>query len=187
MPEVPKVYHRLTDSEAVDALQDAYMNVQGNPPSPGVLALMAAQADVETGGFNLPNNNWGGVKEPNPANPYFWSDTKERDPKTGELVVHHPPDPVTRFASRPTPAAGAQHYVEVLKSRAHWWDGLHSENLEDFVNALATAPKYFTADPASYADVMRARLDRLLPLFEARIAVAWVPPARYSRPPSSGA
>lgn len=174
MPEVPKVYHRLSDPEAVDALRDAYAMVTGNAPSPGVHALMAAQADVETAGFNLPNNNWGGVKEPNTENPYFMSDTKERDPQTGELVTHYPPDPVTRFASRATPAEGAKHFVETLKSRPHWWDGLHTENLESFVAALSTAPKYFTADPASYAEAMRGRLDRLLPLFEARMAVGWV-------------
>jgi hypothetical protein len=171
MSEVAKQYRQLDASTAVDAIEAAYARVTGERPSPAVLSLLAAQADLETGGFNVPNNNFGGVKEPNAANPFFLSTTRERD---AQGITH---EVTQQFASADTPVAGAAHWISLLARRPQWWAGLHSGDLGAYVDALATPPKYFTADPTLYANAMSARLQHLLPMLEARFAVS---PARSS-------
>lgn len=181
---VPKVRTALDDETAVQALDDAYLAVTAKRPSPAVLALMAAQTDVETGSYQeMYCNNWGGNKAMTGFPMVFQSQTKEMGPDGKTLVVVKPPDARCNFQAFASPAEGAREYVKRLMRRPSWWNGLHTESVEGFVDGLHT-PSYFTADPEVYKEAMRKRLARLLPLFEARIAVGWVPPASLtSRPP----
>lgn len=174
----------LTDAQAVQGIDDAYLLVTGQRPSPAVLALLAAQSDFESGGWQAHggsgffNYNPGGVKWTGDGD-YFETLTNERD---AAGVTHQ----VTqRFVAYESAARGFEEWIRQIQRRPAWWNGLHTESVDGYIAGLTTPPKYFTGDPEVYAAGLNQRLDRLLPLFEARLAVGWVPPRRSSVPPRS--
>jgi hypothetical protein len=99
------------------------------------------------------------------------------------LVVVTPPDPRCNFQAFESAAQGAQEYVRRLQKRPHWWTGLHSESVDGFVDGLKMPPSYMTAEKHSYADALRGRLKRLLPLFEQRIAIGATTPTHSTAEP----
>lgn len=168
---VAKTATPLTDEEAVQGIADAYELVTGEPATPGVHALLTAQSDFESGGWKSKggsgffNYNPGGVKRQGDGD-YFESQTTE-SPDGGVTTEH-----VTQqFAAFDSAAKGFEAWIRQIQRRPAWWQGLHTETVDGYVDGLTTPPlKYFTGSPDDYKAGLKARLERLRPLLVARLA-----------------
>ena len=158
----------LTVQEATRALYDAYTRVTGGPPNARILALLLAQSAFETGRWQkLHNFNFGNTK----ASLDYPLVTQFRcsEVEQGVEQFFDPPDPHCNFRAYANAADGAVDHVKVLQSRPHWWNGLQTEDPGAFVDALATAPKYFTGNPAVYKRAVASLFDELRPLVRAAV------------------
>jgi hypothetical protein len=152
----------LGPAEAAKAIAAGYRSVVGTLPSPQVLALLLGQWALETGnGKYIHNYNFGNVKFSSaaPAKQYF----RCSEIVGGVEVWYDPPAPECAFAAYQTAADGAKAYVETLKRRAHWWQGLQTGDVVKFNTALSTAPKYYTANPTTYLSALNNRVATYLP------------------------
>ena len=179
----------LTRQEATQSLVEAYGRVTGGAPSARVLALLLAHTAFETGRWQkLHNFNFGNAK----AGLSYPRVTQFRcsEVENGAEQFFDPPDPHCNFRAYETAADGAVDYIKVLQSRAHWWNGLQTEDPGAFVDALATAPKYFTGDPVVYKRAVAALFDEFRPLVAAAVRAprsAWLPSRlRFSLARSAG-
>lgn len=157
--QLPVKMVRLSAVQAAQALDKAYKKVTGRRPSWKILLLMLAQTGLETGQWNLPTNNWGGVKYNAKVDKFF------QYLKCGEVIdgvhIEFPAgDPHCIFAAYKTPEDGAERYVRTLKGRSSWWNGLHTGTLEGFIDGLTPGPgqNYFTANKAKYMASMNAMM-----------------------------
>jgi hypothetical protein len=181
------VAHRrtpLTREQVARELVRAYRQVTSALPSDGVATLLLAHTAFETGHWQkIHNHNIGNVK----ASPAFPKIVQLRctEVEGGVEKVFEPPDPRCNFRAYDTPAEGAVDYVRVLRSRPHWWKGLHTESPSAFARALATPPKYFTGNPAAAERALAGLAERFRPLAGGAVrAQAWS--LCSSRPRSSG-
>lgn len=161
----------LSKQDASRALAEAYARVTGGPPTTRVLALLLAQTGFETARWQkIHNFNFGNAK----ADLSYPLITQFRcsEVEQGVEQFFDPPDPHCNFRAYTSPADGAVDYIKVLQSRPHWWNGLHTEDPSAFVDALATAPKYFTGNPAVYKRAIASLFDEFRPLV---LAAARVP------------
>jgi hypothetical protein len=182
----------LTRDDAARALLAAYRELTGMLPSTAVLALLLAQSAFETGHWkSLHNFNFGNAK----AGPGYPTIVQFRCSEVDEHGVEHfydPPDPHCNFRAYPDATAGALDYLKVLRARPHWWQGLHTADPSAFVDALATAPKYFTGNVSVYKRSVISLFKSFFPLAEVALAVAAALPSAPVRPvvpapPSSSA
>src|SRR5450432_3658502 len=158
----------LTRQDAAAALAEAYARVTGGPPSARVLALLLAHTAFETGRWQkLHNFNFGNVKAA--ASFSFITQFRCSEVEQGVEQFFDPPDPHCNFRAYANAADGAVDHVKVLQSRPHWWNGLQTEDPGAFVDALATAPKYFTGNPAVYKRAVASLFDELRPLVRAAV------------------
>lgn len=181
----------LTREEAARALTAAYQQLTGAQPAAGVLALLLAQSALETGNWQkIHNFNFGNAK----ATADYPLIVQFHCSEVDEHGVEHffdPPDPHCNFRAYNDAASGALDYLKVLHSRPTWWQGLHTQDPSRFVDALATPPKYFTADPNKYKGTVTALFQAFRPLAVATLAEPPVqrppiaPPAPVAEPPSS--
>jgi len=142
----------ISADQAAKALSAAYKSVVGRKPSFNILKLLVGQWASETGnGKSIYNYNFGNTMPTG-------SDKFYQVLHASEVIdgVNTPMD--EKFAAYKTITDGAQAYIKVLKSRAHWWKGLQSGNIDDFITGLTTSPKYFTASPASYKKLLTDRV-----------------------------
>lgn len=153
----------LAPEQAAAALATAYRELTGTTPTPAVLALLVAQSALETGHWqSIHNFNFGNQK----AHASYPMIVQFRCSEIVDGVERFfdPPDPHCRFRAYDNAAAGALDYVKVLRSREHWWQGLHTGDPIAFVNALATPPKYFTANPERYKRTLVSLVRKYGPL-----------------------
>jgi hypothetical protein len=151
----------LDPEAATQAMAEGYKLVTGKYPSAKVLSLMTGQWALETGnGKQMRNYNFGNKKATGSEDYQYFRCSEVID---GKELFFDPPHPSCRFASYDTPAKGAAAYVRTLKSRDHWWKGLHTGTAEGFIEGLTTRPAYFTANPATYQYVLENRADAFKP------------------------
>jgi len=156
----------LSQQEASRALAEAYARVTGGPPTDRVLALLLAQTGFETARWQkIHNFNFGNAK----ADLSYPLVTQFRcsEVEQGVEQFFDPPDSHCNFRAYTNAADGAVDYIKVLQSRPHWWNGLQTEDPTAFVDALATAPKYYTGNPAVYKQAMASLFDEFRPLVPA--------------------
>ncbi|HKY34668.1 MAG TPA: hypothetical protein VJN18_01905 [Polyangiaceae bacterium] len=167
----------LTREEATRALLTAYKQLTGALPSTAVLALLVAQSAFETGHWkSLHHFNFGNAK----AGPGYPLITQFRCSEVDAQGVEHfydPPHPQCNFRAYSDAAAGALDYLKVLRNRPHWWSGLHTADPGAFVDALATAPKYFTGNVGIYKRSIISLFKSFFPLAEVALAMAAAMPA----------
>jgi hypothetical protein len=192
------VENRLTplDREtAASALSVAYLLLTGRLPREKVLALLLAQSALETGHWKkIHNHNFGNVKA-GAGYPLIVQFRCSEVDENGVETFYDPPDPHCNFRAYETAADGAVDYLKILQRRPHWWRGLHTEDPSAFVDALATPPKYFTANPEKYKGTLASLYKGFLPLARTALksqqpsqdpAPVQAPPAPASMPPVAG-
>lgn len=158
----------LTLQDATRALTEAYIRVTGGAPSARVLALLLAQTAFETRRWQkLHNFNFGNAKA-DLSYPLI-TQFRSSEVENGIEQFFDPPDAHCNFRAYTNPADGAVDYIRVLQSRPHWWSGLQTEDPNAFVDALATAPKYFTGNPVIYKHAVTSLFDELRPLAVAAV------------------
>ena len=166
----------LSPSEAAAALASAYQRLVGVPPSQSVLALLIAQSALETEDWKkIHNYNFGNQKAG--TNYPLIVQFRCSEIVKGVEKFFDPPAPECNFRAYESAAAGALDYLRVLHGRPHWWQGLQTEDPSAFVDALATPPKYFTANPSLYKSALTSRLLQYGPLAEGALERPARPPA----------
>jgi hypothetical protein len=180
------VENRLTPLTLLDAkraLTEAYARVTGGLPTSRVLALLLAQSAFETGRWQkIHNFNFGNAK----AELSYPLITQFRcsEVEQGVEQFFDPPDPHCNFRAYTNATDGAVDYIKVLQVRPHWWNGLQSEDPKAFVDALATAPKYFTGNPVVYKRAVTSLFGEFGPLVRAaerrRPSASWPLLPRFS-------
>ena len=167
----------LTAAQAAAAFNAAYKKITGVYPTPAILGLLLAQSALETGnwGAGIHNYNFGNAKATAsfPTVQYFTC----TEMVGGVLKSFSPPDPTCRFQAFENATDGAAAYIQLLKGRSNWWNGLQTGTSAGFVQGLTTAPAYFTASPTAYQAGLDARLSQYGQLAEqiAGTAAAAVP------------
>ena len=160
------VPNRLTPLDATEAgrvLFAAYTVMTGKSPSDAVGALLLAQSALETGNWQkIHNYNFGNIK----ARADYPQIVQFRcsEVLNGVEQFFDPPDPHCNFRAYSNATDGAVDYMKVLHSHPHWWQGLHTGDPSAYVDALATAPKYFTANAATYKRTLTALFNQFRPL-----------------------
>lgn len=169
---IPNKITKLTVDQAAKALSDGYKKVTGSRPNRLVLGLLLAQSALETGNWNsIHNYNFGNFKASSSDKyiQYFGCneiiDGISQDFPAGDTHCI--------FAAYKNAADGAAAYVKGLKNRSNWWSGLQSKTVAGFIKGLTTPPKYFTANPITYANVLEERLHRLQPIAD-KYAANWI-------------
>lgn len=161
--EMPNKITVITPELAAQALSDGYKQVTGSKPTKEILALLVGQSALETGNWKaIHNYNFGNFKAaPGDRNYQYFRCSEIIN---GQEVFFDPPDPACKFAAYLTADQGAAAYVKGLKNRSNWWNGLQTGTVSGFIDGLTTAPKYFTASPSLYKNVLTDRYNTYLPL-----------------------
>jgi hypothetical protein len=154
---------KLTPDEAIKALAAGYRASTGKAPSKKVLGLIAAQSAHETGGWSsMPNYLFAGQKAgKNAENVQYLRCFEVID---GQTVYFDPPDPHCVFVAFDSAQKGAKAYIDTLKSRPNWWNGLHTGTAEGYIKGLTTYPAYFTGNKDAYLARMRENLTKYAPI-----------------------
>jgi len=161
---VPNKFTPITADEASKAIATGYKRVTGSAPSKVILALLIAQAALETGNFkSIHNYNFGNVRGKSAKG--LWTSFQ-----AGEIIkgaeeiweADSSDSSKNKFQAHETIDDGAEAYVRSLKSRPNWWNGLHTKTAQGFVEGLATPPAYFTANPNLYLSVLQQRQQMFL-------------------------
>jgi hypothetical protein len=173
----------LTREQAARALTAAYQQLTGALPTTGATALLLAQSALETGNWQkIHNFNFGNAK----AGVDYPLIVQFRCSEVDEHGAEHffdPPDSHCNFRAYTDAAGGALDYLKVLHNRPSWWQALHTENPSTFVDALATPPKYFTANPATYKQTLTTLFEAFRPLAVAVLAAPAAPRPPIALPP----
>lgn len=161
----------LTAAQAAKAFSQAYQKVVGKVPAPEVLNLLISQSAFETGnwGKGIHNYNFGNAKAS--SHDKYVQYFRCSEVVNGVETFYDPPSNVCKFAAFPDAESGAVAYINLLKGRSNWWNGLHTGTVAGFVQGLTTQPAYFTADPNIYG----AGLNRLFTQY-ATLATQWAVP-----------
>ncbi|MFZ5894671.1 MAG: hypothetical protein ACOY0T_26650 [Myxococcota bacterium] len=160
---VPNRLTALDASEAGRVLFAAYAVLTGKQPTDAVGALLLAQSALETGNWQkIHNYNFGNIK----ARADYPQVVQFRcsEVLNGVEQFFDPPDPHCNFRAYSNATDGAVDYLKVLHSQPQWWQGLHTGDPSAYVDALATPPKYFTANPATYKRTLTALFNQFRPL-----------------------
>jgi hypothetical protein len=160
---VPNRLTPLDASEAGRVLFAAYAVLAGKQPTDAVGALLLAQSALETGNWQkIHNYNFGNIR----ARADYPQIVQFRcsEVLNGIEQFFDPPDPHCNFRAYSNASDGALDYMKVLHSQPHWWQGLHTGDPSAYVDALATPPKYFTANPATYKRTLTALFNQFRPL-----------------------
>jgi len=160
---LPNLLTPLTADQAAKALSDGYKKVVGQKPPKKILSLLVSQTALETGNWkSLHNFNFGNAKATgsDPFIQYYGCS----EVLNGTEQFFQAGDPHCVFAAHKTAADGAAHYVNVLKSREHWWQGLQSGSVPKFISGLTTAPAYFTANAITYGNTLNKLAIQYAPL-----------------------
>jgi len=175
---------QLSPSDAAAALAAAYQQLIGAPPSQAVLALLIAQSALETGNWKkIHNYNFGNQKAG--ASYPLIVQFRCSEIVNGAEKFFDPPAPECNFRAYESAAAGALDYLRVLHARPHWWQGLQTEDPSAFVDALATPPKYFTANPALYKSALTSLFVQYGPLALGVLGRPTHPPASDRESPTA--
>jgi len=167
---------QLSPSEAAAALAAAYQQLVGSPASQPILALLLAQSALETGNWKKIHNFNFGNQKASTSYPLIVQ-FRCSEIVNGAEKFFDPPAPECNFRAYETASAGALDYLRVLHSRPHWWQGLQTEDPSAFVDALATPPRYFTANPALYKSALTSLFVQYGPLARGVLGRPTHPPA----------
>lgn len=149
--EIPDRLTPIDGETAGRTLSLAYQRVTGFKPTAKVLSLLLGQWALETGnGSAVHNYNFGNIKHSS-------AETLFQTFNAGENVDGQSVVTPQKFAAYRSVEDGAVAFIKTLKAKPHWWAGLKTGNAEKFVRGLATAPKYFTADPTAYLKTLENR------------------------------
>jgi hypothetical protein len=163
--ELPNVLTPMTADEVANALSKAFKRLTGKLPSVKVLALLLGQWALESAnGKAIHNFNFTNVKR-NSGDPYFQY-FRCSEIVNGQEVFYDPPSPVCAFAAYKTATDGAEAYIRILKKRPNWWNGLLTGDITEFNTGLSTAPKFYTADPSLYLNILSDRVAHYMPQAE---------------------
>lgn len=134
----------LSGSEAAQAIETAWTDVMGAPPSRSTVAVLTAQWAHETGrGQSMLNYNFGGIKGTGPSGLSAAYRTKEG---WGANEVRT----VDTFRAYRTPEEGARDYVALLAKRfPKAVEAAQAGDADGFVRALKERG-YFTGNEAAY-------------------------------------
>jgi hypothetical protein len=154
----------VTPEAAIKALADAYLKVTGRKPSRAILNLLAAQSSLETGNWQIMHNFEMGNAKSKSSDPFFQVYGTHDDPT----------DPGAHYAAHKSLEEGAEHYINVLKGRPHWWAALQSAKPLTFIQGLSTPPVYFTANPVTYLDTLTKQINRYAPTVKKYSPSIWV-------------
>lgn len=154
----------VTPDVAVKALADAYQRVTGRKPSRKVFKMLVAQSSLETGNWQLMHNYEMGNAKSKSSDPFFQVYSTHDDPT----------DPGAHYAAHQSIDEGAEHYINVLKGRDHWWSALQSGKPLTFITGLSTQPVYFTANPAVYLNTLNRQIEKYTPLANKYAPGIWI-------------
>ena len=141
----------LTPEQAAQAFNAAYQKVTGKTPTPNILNLLLSQSAFETEnwGHGIHNYNFGNAKAT--ARDKWIQYFRCSEIVNGVETFYDPPSPVCRFAAYRNATEGAVAYINLLKGRSNWWNGLQTGDVSSFVSGLASPPVFFTGDPNKYS------------------------------------
>ncbi len=160
--ELPNKLTKISADEAGKAISEAFKRVSGKKPTAAVLALLLGQWALETGnGVYVHNYSFGNTKRSSADTYYQFYRCNEII--NGETVWFDPPAPECAFSAYKTPEDGAEAWIRILKKRPNWWNGLLTGDVVKFNTGLTTAPKYYTANPATYLNTLKNRVAAYLP------------------------
>lgn len=160
--ELPNKFTTVTPDEAAKAISIGYQKVTSKKPSAVILVLLLAQWALETGnGSAVHNYNFGNTKRSSADTYYQFFRCNEI--LNGQTVWFDPPAPECAFSAYLTPEAGAEAWIRILKKRPNWWNGLLTGDVTAFNTGLSTAPKYYTANPTSYLNLLKNRVTAYTP------------------------
>lgn len=153
--ELPNKATPMTADDVAKAISAGYKKVTGQSPTPQVLGLMLAQSSFETGGWGkgIHNYNFGNAKATS-RDPYYQVFTATEG--QGANVTSS----AMRFAAFKNPEDAGAAYVQLLKGRANWWNGLQTGTPEGFIQGLTTQPAYFTGNPGQYLSAIKANVSK---------------------------
>jgi peptidoglycan hydrolase-like protein with peptidoglycan-binding domain len=153
--ELPNKATPMTADDVAKAISAGYKKVTGQSPTPEVLALMLAQSSFETGGWGkgIHNYNFGNAKATS-RDPYYQVFTATEG--QGSNVTSS----AMRFAAYKNPEDAGAAYVQLLKGRPNWWNGLQSGTAEGFIAGLTSAPAYFTGNASQYLAAVKANASK---------------------------
>jgi hypothetical protein len=160
-PGIPDKLTPLTSEQAAKALSDGYLLVTGKRPSKQILSLLIAQTASETGNWkSIHHYNFGNIRGVAPDGMWTSFRAGEIDPSGNEYFLEEDisPSSQNRFMAYKDAASGAKDYIKKLKDRPNWWNGLQTGTVEGFIKGLTTYPKYFTANPIAYQNLMANRV-----------------------------
>ncbi|HEX4336997.1 MAG TPA: glucosaminidase domain-containing protein [Polyangiaceae bacterium] len=134
----------LSGSEAAQAIESAWTDVMGEPPSKSTVAVLTAQWAHETGrGRSMLNYNFGGIKGTGPSGLSASYGTKEG---WGASEVHT----TDTFRAYRTPEEGAKDYVQLLAKRfPKAVEAAKAGDPDGFVRGLKERG-YFTGNEVAY-------------------------------------
>lgn len=155
---------KLEQGEAVYALREAWKNIHGEYPEDKSLALLWAQSALETGRWkDIKNNNFGNIKKVHnlygrqddghmftmfATGENLWNSKLQRT----EYKWFEPPHIQTHFRAYDSITAGAEDYINLLRTRNNFkaaWKQVLIGDPAAFSKALK-AGMYYTADEATY-------------------------------------
>lgn len=150
--ELPANRTVMTADDAAKYLAQAYRKVAGKGANYSILSLLVGQwASENANGNAMFNYNFGNTMPTGSTKYFHWLNASE--------IIDGVDTPMReRFAAYKSPIEGAEAFIKVLKSRAHWWNGLQSGNPQGFVDGLKTSPSYFTADKNAYLKLLISRM-----------------------------
>lgn len=145
--EVPMVRTPIDAQQAEQLLKDAWAELRSEPITEGVLRLLLALWDLETdAGRAQFNHNFGNMIQVTDGP--FYRALDSGNPR--------------RFVAFPSVQAGARGFVRQLTrdSRAHWREGLLSEDPMEFARQLKKPPAYYEAPLERYSQTLLRRWRR---------------------------
>jgi len=151
----------LTSEQAAKALSDGYLLVTKKRPSKAILALLIAQTASETGNWkSIHHYNFGNVRGVAPDGMWTSFRAGEIDASGNQYFLEEDLSPTSqnRFKAFKNAADGAANYIKSLRDRPNWWNGLQTGTVPGFIKGLTTYPKYFTANPVTYENLMANRV-----------------------------
>jgi hypothetical protein len=146
------ICYPLTQLEAAQSLEQAWITLLGYKPSIDCLAILFAQFGLETGYGKFAHcYGYGNIKS-SPNDGYFWSEFTCNEIIDGKTVYYSPPSIYCRFRAFKTPYDGAINYIGFLlqkKGYANAWAEVIKGDPVNFCAQLK-ASHYFTADLSEY-------------------------------------
>ena len=160
--ELPNVMTPMSADEVAKALAAAFKRLTGKLPSVQILALLLGQWALESAnGKAIHNFNFTNIKR-NSGDPYYQY-FRCSEIVDGQEVFFDPPSPVCAFAAYKNATDGAEAYIRILKKRPNWWNGLLTGDINEFNTGLSTAPKFYTANPDLYLNILSDRVAYYMP------------------------